>query len=113
MRHLPRAESDTAGPGICASNIPKTITPPCAQAYYSAAKRFHPDKAAAAGLTPEEAEARFRGRAEAYEVLAGLLAHSFLLHSPSAIVGLCIGAYNCNMMMCCPSSLCMKIAVAL
>ncbi len=39
-----------------------------AQAYYSAAKRFHPDKAAAAGLAREEAEARFRDLAEAYEV---------------------------------------------
>ena len=40
---------------------------PRAQAYYAAAKRFHPDKAAAAGLSAEDAEARFRDLAEAYE----------------------------------------------
>ena len=63
------------------------LKPPsfCAQAYYSAAKRFHPDKAAAAGLTPEEAEARFRDLAEAYEVLAGSLPYAFLSPSPSAM----------------------------
>lgn len=56
------------------------------QAYYSAAKRFHPDKAAAAGLTPEEAEARFRDLAEAYEVIGGLDVPCLLCSpSPSAM----------------------------
>ena len=78
----------------------------CVQAYYSAAKRFHPDKAAAAGLTPEEAEARFRDLAEAYEVFTGSLPHALLLlHSPPAMLVLPHRAYKCSMGCACSISL--------
>ena len=40
------------------------------RAYRSLAMRFHPDKASQAGISAEEAEARFVEIAEAYEVLA-------------------------------------------
>lgn len=38
--------------------------------YRDAAKKFHPDKADAAGWTKEEAEKKFHDIAEAYEVLS-------------------------------------------
>lgn len=38
------------------------------QAYRKGAQLYHPDKAAAAGLTKEEAEGKFTDLAEAYEV---------------------------------------------
>lgn len=41
------------------------------QAYRKGAQQFHPDKAAAAGLGEEEAQARFTDLAEAYEVGGG------------------------------------------
>jgi hypothetical protein len=45
------------------------VSPGCAQAYRQAAKRLHPDKARAEGVTKEAAESAFHDLAEAYEVL--------------------------------------------
>ena len=40
------------------------------QAYREMAKKYHPDKAEAQGLTVQQAEAKFTDIAEAYEVLS-------------------------------------------
>ena len=49
-----------------------TSTHEIKQAYRKGAQRYHPDKAAAAGLSTEEAEARFTDLALAYEVIRHL-----------------------------------------